>query len=426
MSDLAIEVKELSKVYRLGSIGTGSLKEDFQHWWQKSVLKKEHSFFKLEEEAARMEKKYLWALQDISFDVKIGEAVGIIGANGSGKSTLLKIISRIVQPTKGSVRGRGKISSILEVGTGFHQDLTGRENIFTSGYTLGMNKQEIRNKFDEIVSFSGIEKFLDTPVKRYSSGMYVRLAFAVAAHLEPDILIVDEVLAVGDADFQKKCMGKMQQVSNKEGRTILFVSHNLQAIANLCTQAIWLNKGIIEKTGQAAAVVKTYIGSTKKDKPEQAWETPDSAPGNDMVKLKSARIQPQSDEADAFITVKTPIQLDFEFWCYVTNMNLNVNVKLLTSTGECVFNLGTVSIQAQKAVVALTTIIPANLLNNATYSISLTVVKNNATPIYEFANCITFDVEDLREGIPYFGKWQGIIRPQIDSYLYVKDLLEYQ
>jgi lipopolysaccharide transport system ATP-binding protein len=324
------------------------------------------------------------------------------------------------------VRGTGKISSILEVGTGFHHELTGRENIYTSGYTLGMNREEIKRKFDEIVSFSGIEKFLDTPVKRYSSGMYVRLAFAVAAHLEPDILIVDEVLAVGDADFQKKCMSKMHQVSDKDGRTILFVSHNLPAIANLCSKAIWLNKGKLEKIDSAPITVNTYLASTKQEKTKYTWESMETAPGNEFIRMKSARFRPQTDEPDAFITVETPIQLDFEFWCFLDNCNLNVNIKLLTGVGECVFNLGTSNIKAEKAVLGLTSIIPGNLLNNATYSISLTVIKNNSSTIYEFSNCLGFEVEDVRKGISYFGKWQGIIRPQIDSYLYVKDILEYK
>ena len=225
--ETVLEVENLSKLYRLGAIGTGSLRQDLQYWWNKAILRKDNPFFQQQLEEAERTNQLIWALRDVSFSLRKGEALGIIGSNGSGKSTLLKIISRIVQPTRGVVRGKGKVSSILEVGTGFHNELSGRENIYNSGYILGMSREEIRAKFDEIVAFSGIEKFIDTPVKRYSSGMYVRLAFAVAAHLEPDILIVDEVLAVGDAEFQKKCMGKMQEVSASNGRTILFVSHNM-------------------------------------------------------------------------------------------------------------------------------------------------------------------------------------------------------
>ena len=423
MSDPIIEVENISKLYRLGTIGSGSLKKDLSEWWKKSVLKKEDPYPTIEEDAPKPNSQNLWALKNVSFDLKEGEALGIIGSNGSGKSTLLKIISRIVQPTTGTVKGRGKISSILEVGTGFHYELSGRENIFISGYTLGMSKEEIRTKFDEIVAFSGIEKFIDTPVKRYSSGMYVRLAFAVAAHLEPDILIVDEVLAVGDADFQKKCMGKMQDISSKNGRTILFVSHNMQAVTNLCTSAIWLEKGVIRDRGKAGDVVESYIGNLKQDKNELTWESEQDAPGNEKVRMKSFSIKPQTDKDNAFITVRTPIQMDFEFWCYIDDCNINVNVKLYAITGECIFNLGSTTIKAQKAILALQSIIPGNLLNNSSYYVSLTVVRNNSYPIYDFNHCATFDVEDVREGMSYFGVWPGLIRPQLEGSFYVKELL---
>jgi lipopolysaccharide transport system ATP-binding protein len=421
MAEIVLEVENLSKLYKLGAIGTGSLRQDLQYWWNKSVLRRDDPFFQQQQEAAEKSNQLIWALRDVSFALQQGEALGIIGSNGSGKSTLLKIISRIVQPTKGMVRGKGKVSSILEVGTGFHNELSGRENIYNSGYILGMNKEEIRSKFDEIVAFSGIEKFIDTPVKRYSSGMYVRLAFAVAAHLEPDILIVDEVLAVGDADFQKKCMGKMQEVSNTSGRTILFVSHNMQAVTNLCSTALWLNGGKVQKTGQAREVVSAYIGSSKQYKTEHSWATPEQAPGNDIVRIKSIEIKPQT--GDAYITVKTPVQIDAEFWCLEQGFNINVNVRLLTDTGECVFDLGSPTIKAERSILSLKSIIPGNLLNNASYAISLTVVKNNSSPIYMFSNCISFDVEDVREGMYYFGAWPGIIRPQIQSLFCKKELL---
>jgi lipopolysaccharide transport system ATP-binding protein len=423
MAETVLEVENLSKLYRLGAIGTGSLRQDVQYWWNKSVLRKEDPFFQQQQEAAERANQLIWALRDVSFELKKGEALGIIGSNGSGKSTLLKIISRIVQPTKGKVRGKGKVSSILEVGTGFHNELSGRENIYNSGYILGMSKEEIRNKFDEIVAFSGIEKFIDTPVKRYSSGMYVRLAFAVAAHLEPDILIVDEVLAVGDADFQKKCMGKMQEVSNTNERTILFVSHNMQAVTNLCSTALWLDSGRIKKTGNAKEVVSSYIGSSKQNKTEHHWESSESAPGNDIIRMKSIGIRPQAEEANAYITVRTPVQLDVEFWCLQQGFDINVNVRLLTDTGECVFDLGSPTIKAEKTILTLKSIVPGNLLNNASYTISLIVVKNNSSPIYTFSNCISFDVEDIREGMYYFGAWPGIIRPQIETSFCKKELL---
>jgi len=424
MAQTVLEVQNLSKCFQLGAIGTGSLRQDVQYWWNKTILKKQDPFFQQQQARAEKNNRLIWALRDINFELQQGQALGIIGRNGSGKSTLLKIISRIVQPTKGIVRGKGKVSSILEVGTGFHNELSGRENIYNSGYILGMSKAEIRSKFDEIVAFSGIEKFIDTPVKRYSSGMYVRLAFAVAAHLEPDILIVDEVLAVGDADFQKKCMGKMQQVSNNSGRTILFVSHNMQAITNLCTQAIWLDEGSMQKAGSAKEVVSAYMNSVKPSTTGRQWPTPEQAPGNDTIKMKCIEVRPQTQQHQNFITVKTPIQLEAEFWCLQQGFNINVNIRLLTATGECVFDLGSPTIKAEKSIVALQSIIPANLLNNATYIISLTVVKNNAQPLYEFSQCISFDVEDVREGIYYFGTWPGIIRPQIESRFYKKEFLQ--
>ncbi len=422
MSERMIEVENISKMYRLGEIGTGSLRRDLAMALRKYTHKNPVPD-PMTEGLNTHEDRILWALKDISFNVSEGEVLGIIGPNGSGKSTLLKILSRITKPTKGTVRGRGKVSSILEVGTGFHQDLSGRENIFISGYTLGMKKQEIRDKFDEIVAFSGIERFLDTPVKRYSSGMYVRLAFSVAAHLEPDILIVDEVLAVGDVEFQKKCMGKMQDVSASKGRTILFVSHNLPAISNLCNNAIWLDHGQIKKYDKPAQVVASYIASSKSEISFHEWTVVSEAPGNEFIRLKKVHVKPKSKRKDAFITVKTPIEMEFEFWCLTDNCEINVNVKLLTLNGECVFNLGTAPMKAQQSVISLYTLIPGNLLNNSTYSVSLTIVKNHSAPICEFDSVTSFEVEDDRSGISYFGTWPGIIRPTLNSYLYLKEEL---
>ncbi len=256
----AIEVNDLSKLYRLGLVGRRTIAEDLNKLWAR-MRGKEDPYLKVGESNIRYSKgnsEYVWALKDIEFDVEHGDRFGIIGKNGAGKSTLLKILSRVASPTKGRVRLNGRVASLLEVGTGFHAELTGRDNIFLNGAILGMTQSEIRKKFDSIVDFSGVERYIDTPVKRYSSGMYVRLAFAVAAHLEPEILIVDEVLAVGDAEFQKKCLGKMHDVSEKEGRTVLFVSHNLQAIRNLCQKAIILNHGEMFASGSAEECLKTY------------------------------------------------------------------------------------------------------------------------------------------------------------------------
>jgi lipopolysaccharide transport system ATP-binding protein len=256
-----IRVEHLSKSYRLGQIGTGTLTNDLKVWWAK-VRGKPNPLLKIGQSDHR-DGETVWALKDVSFEVEQGEVLGIIGRNGAGKSTLLKILSRITAPTSGLVKVKGRIASLLEVGTGFHPDLTGRENIYLNGAILGMTREEVQRKFDEIVAFAEIDKFIDTPVKRYSSGMYVRLAFAVAAHLEPEILLVDEVLAVGDAEFQKKCLGKMGDVASKEGRTVLFVSHNMGAVESLCHNSILMEVGSISARGDTREVVNQYLSSAR-------------------------------------------------------------------------------------------------------------------------------------------------------------------
>ncbi|MES2514157.1 MAG: ABC transporter ATP-binding protein [Bacteroidota bacterium] len=262
MSDVVIKVEGLGKQYRLGSVGTGTISHDLNRFWAK-VRGKEDPYLKIGETNDRSKKgnsDLVWAIKNINFEVNKGEVLGIIGKNGAGKSTLLKVLSRVTGPTVGDIKVKGRIASLLEVGTGFHPELTGRENIFLNGAILGMTKREIRSKFDEIVDFSGVERYIDTPVKRYSSGMYVRLAFAVAAHLEPEILIVDEVLAVGDAEFQKKCLGKMKDVSG-QGRTVLFVSHNMAAVKGLCTKGIILENGEVKFSGGVEEAVNFYTRS---------------------------------------------------------------------------------------------------------------------------------------------------------------------
>jgi len=266
MSDTVIKVENLSKAYQIGQIGTGTVSRDIERFVRTKVLGKEDPFLKIGETNDRSKKgtsNIVWSLRDINFGINQGDAVGIIGKNGAGKSTLLKLLSRVTSPTTGEISVKGRIASLLEVGTGFHPELTGRENIYLNGAILGMRKKEITRKLDEIIDFSGVERYIDTPVKRYSSGMYVRLAFAVAAHLESEILIVDEVLAVGDAEFQKKCLGKMGDISKGEGRTILFVSHNMAAIQNFCTKGIFLKNGEIDSTGGIAKVVDRYLQSEK-------------------------------------------------------------------------------------------------------------------------------------------------------------------
>jgi lipopolysaccharide transport system ATP-binding protein len=273
MGNTAIKVENLSKIYRLGEIGTGSIGQDVDRWFKTKILGKEDPFLKIGESNDRATKgasDIVYSLQDINFEINQGDAVGIIGRNGAGKSTLLKILSRVTTPTTGKINIKGRVASLLEVGTGFHPELTGRENIYLNGAILGMRKREIDRKLDEIIDFSGVERYIDTPVKRYSSGMYVRLAFAVAAHLESEILIVDEVLAVGDAEFQKKCLGKMGEVSKGEGRTVLFVSHNMAAVENLCSKGIFLNNGYSVLNSDVNSVLDLYkgnvISNTKTDR----------------------------------------------------------------------------------------------------------------------------------------------------------------
>ncbi len=269
-----IQVEHLSKQYRLGTVGTGSFAHDFNRAWHR-IRGKEDPYLKIGEVNDRTQRgksDYVWALKDIHFEVKQGEVMGIIGRNGAGKSTLLKILSRTTSPTSGSVKIKGRVASLLEVGTGFHPELSGRDNIFLNGAILGMSKQEIKSKFDEIVDFSGVERYIDTPVKRYSSGMYVRLAFGVAAHLEPEILIVDEVLAVGDAEFQKKALGKMKDVSTKEGRTVLFVSHNMQSMKSLCTSGLLLKNGKIASADSIEDTIDNYLKNKTSNNRSNSYE----------------------------------------------------------------------------------------------------------------------------------------------------------
>ncbi len=292
MSNPVIKVENISKQYRLGMVGRKSISHDVHRWWHR-IRGKEDPYLKIGQENNRAQRKssdYVWALRDIQFDLQQGEILGIIGRNGAGKSTLLKILAKVTAPTQGEIKIRGKVAALLEVGTGFHPELSGRDNIFLNGAILGMTRKEIRRKFDEIVDFAGVEKYIDTPVKRYSSGMYVRLAFAVAAHLEPDILIVDEVLAVGDAEFQKKCLGKMQDVSRQEGRTVLFVSHNLPSIMNLCDQVLVLEWGKKIYHGATAAGIDTYLHRNKQIEENDLTKRTDRK-GNGKIRCTNIRME---------------------------------------------------------------------------------------------------------------------------------------
>ncbi len=273
----AIEFENISKQYRLGLVSTRTISHDLNRWWQMNILRREDPYLKIgdvNDRASKGESEYVWALKDINFKVEQGDVLGIIGKNGAGKSTLLKILSKVTSPTTGTIRARGRIASLLEVGTGFHPEMTGRENIYMNGAIMGMTKAEITRKLDEIVDFAGVERYIDTPVKRYSSGMTVRLGFAIAAHLEPDILVVDEVLAVGDAEFQKKAIGKMKDVSRGEGRTVLFVSHNMTAVKSLCKKGIILQNGMIKEIGAIDPIVSRYLKGDSIVENHKRWNIP--------------------------------------------------------------------------------------------------------------------------------------------------------
>jgi lipopolysaccharide transport system ATP-binding protein len=312
MPGTVISVENVTKAYRLGQIGGGTLREDFSRWWAK-LRGRPDPFLKIgQNHHARKIGEQFWALDDVSFQVAPGEVLGVIGRNGAGKSTLLKILSQVTMPTSGEIKIRGRIASLLEVGTGFHPELTGRENIFLNGAILGMTKAEIRKKFDEIVAFSGVEQFIDTPVKRYSSGMYVRLAFAVAAHLEPEILIIDEVLAVGDAEFQKKCLGKMQDVSRREGRTVLFVSHNMSAVRSLCNRAILLADGKVVASGTASAMTDRYSADMDKDTSLETDFSKVERSGHFGSRLRINRVRINRGEG---IWHGKPLEVEFAFEC---------------------------------------------------------------------------------------------------------------
>jgi lipopolysaccharide transport system ATP-binding protein len=363
-----------------------------------------------------------WALRDVSFEVQLGEAVGIIGRNGAGKSTLLKILSRITAPSTGEVRLRGKVASLLEVGTGFHGELSGRENIFLNGAIMGMTRAEVRARFDEIVAFAEVERFLDTPVKRYSSGMYVRLAFAVAAHLQPDILIVDEVLAVGDAAFQKKCLGKMQTVASG-GRTVLFVSHNMAAVSRLCSRGILLSHGGVTADGPVSKVVAAYIGGTLGEAPASIdFERQAKAPGNEDVRLLAARLV--SDGLRGIeLDIRRPLTIEVEFEVLRDRYPLHPNLHLYNAEGQCVFitsdayqpeNQQPRSPGRYRSRVA----IPGNFLSEGMCSLDVAVSTMDPLIVHIWERgLLTFHVVDPGEGGSvrgnYAGEYPGAVRPML-------------
>lgn len=410
MSKIAIKVENLSKAYQLGNIGTGTISRDIERWWAK-MRGKEDPFLRIGEKNDRALKgsnNVVYSLKDINFEIEQGDSVGIIGRNGAGKSTLLKILSKVTAPTTGKISGNGRVASLLEVGTGFHPELTGRENIYLNGAMLGMRKHEIDKKFDEIVDFSGVDRYIDTPVKRYSSGMYVRLAFAVAAHLESEILIVDEVLAVGDVEFQSKSIGKMNQIQSEQGRTVLFVSHNMEIINRLCKKTIWLNNGNMIEYGSTNVVIDSY----KKKIKEDTFIDIEDLKSNRIIihscelKNKDALFNGDVMEFKISIThlVEESIDDNFIFEFYREGM-----LSFISTT----FHINT--FQKNSKVLLFKT--PKYLFNPGFYSMNLKVVDKTGN-YFEYLylkDVITFEVIDdgIRRGAYKLG-WDGPVSPLFD------------
>lgn len=416
MTHHAIQVENLGKRYRIGRAPAKATGRD-------SLLQKATSPFNYLLSTLRKPEadEILWALSEVSFDVARGEVIGIIGRNGAGKSTLLKILARITEPTEGRAVVNGRVGSLLEVGTGFHPELTGRENIYLSGAILGMRRVEIERKFDEIVAFAGVARFLDTPVKRYSSGMYVRLAFAVAAHLEPEVLLVDEVLAVGDAAFQKKCLGKMEGIAS-EGRTVLFVSHNMIAVQNLCQRVIWLDNGQLRAQGTTAEVLGKYLSVTFAAVSEQVWHDPDSAPGNEKVRLHRVAIRPAGGAPTDPISMSMPLLVEVEYWNLIPEARLHVClhvyneqqiIAFTTSSNET--DLMTRDNPLPEGLLRSVCHIPANFLNSGTHRIVLLILENGLRIIFRYDEALQFEVLELEERPgAWYGKEPGVVRPLLD------------
>ena len=422
MNDIAIRVDELSKLYQIGAIQNrhDTLRDQVAHSL-KSLFRRNGRQSDSGVLCPVSGDNTIWALKDVSFTVPRGEVIGIIGHNGAGKSTLLKILSRITEPTKGFVEIRGRVGSLLEVGTGFHGELTGRENIYLNGAILGMRKAEIERKFDEMVAFAEVEKFIDTPVKHYSSGMYLRLAFAVAAHLEPEILIVDEVLAVGDASFQKKCLGKMQDVG-KQGRTVLFVSHNMPAVTHLCSRAILLDQGRVVKDATPHEVVSTYLNSGHSTMAAREWPKTEKAPAGEVARLRAVRVRAEDGRVSETVDIRQPVGIDMEYEVLKSGYTILPYYDLYNEEG--VLALEAVDLDPTwrrrsrpTGLYTSTAWIPGNLLAEGTLFVTagITTMEPVIEQFHE-RDAVAFQVIDSLNGDSARGDWTGalggaVIRP---------------
>ena len=414
-----IQISNVSKMYRLGQIGATTLSDDLKRIWFK-IRGKENPFLKIGEENNRLEKKgeYVWALNNINLDVNKGEIVGIIGKNGAGKSTLLKLLSKVTRPTTGKIISKGKTASLLEVGTGFHQELSGRENIYLNGAILGMTKIEINGKINEIIEFSGCQRYIDTPVKRYSSGMFVRLAFAVAAHLEPDVLIVDEVLAVGDAEFQKKAIGKMQSISNQGGRTVLFVSHNMTSIKALCNRAVLLENGNIIKDGNPTDIINHYLNHNSEISYSIEWDKTNRPSLKQNIELSKVWISNKNHKSINLLNIDEDFLVNIDYHVTENNSKIGLNVVLHDNNQNIIsssINNHEKNFYHQKHSIGFyrsSCLIPGKLFNSGTYYVSLFIFGENFSNGKLLEYLLKIEIED---GIfvrgDYHGEYQGVLRP---------------
>lgn len=411
---LALKAENISKQYRLGQVGTGTLSHDLNRFWHQ-IRGKGDPYLKIGETNDRTSKgdsDYVWSLRDISFEIEQGDAVGIIGRNGAGKSTLLKLLSKVTKPTTGTIHTKGRIASLLEVGTGFHPEMTGRENVYLNGAILGMTRKEITRKFDEIVDFSGVERYIDTPVKRYSSGMYVRLAFAVAANLESEILIVDEVLAVGDAEFQKKCLGKMGDVSKGEGRTVLFVSHNMTAVKELCKTGMLLRNGELAYTGNVLETMLEYQKDYEKTSKYICHDL-NEAVGNDNIKITEFSVAATDGQ---MIDIESGISVRLKFFNALPNINLDASIELRNYEELVIFQVGKLISQnndSKKGYYTVEFTMPPHLLNAGNYYFKLIFGKNQREVLFLTDNLIGFEVENVKVGVNT-NVFPGVIRPNFN------------